>query len=340
MNKNLFLSDVRLLNHGISSHPENSGRLEAILDIFKGNPLENLLNLDINRLATVEELSLVHDVSYINSVLALAGKDAYLDNETILTSGSVQAALLAAGLGLELVEQIHDGKIENGFALVRPPGHHARIASGMGFCIFNNIAIAAKMALSKGVNRILILDWDVHHGNGTQEMFYDDDRVLFIDLHQENLFPKDSGLINDIGKDKGRGYTVNVPLPAGSTDADYLYVFDELVKPLALKYLPELILVSAGYDAHESDPLGFMNLTTQGYGHLTAKVKSLAKEVCQSRLGFFLEGGYDPYFLAKNVMECVTGLVNQAIPLDERDDNIQPSNHIKHLIREIYEARK
>lgn len=334
LQKSLFLSHPCQLDHGHSTHPENAYRLEAIINELNKSSYKHLVDLSIQRLATKDELSQVHDLFYINYILSQKGKDAILDCETIITPGSVQAALSAAGLGIELVEQVLEKKIQNGFALIRPPGHHARKANGMGFCLFNNIAIAAQKAISMGIKRILILDWDVHHGNGTQEIFYEDDRVLFIDLHQENLFPSGSGLLNETGESKGLGYTVNIPLPPACKDADYLYIFDTVVRPLALKYEPELILVSCGFDAHESDPMGFMCLTTEGYGKLTAKVKKLAEEVCEGKIVFFLEGGYNPSYLAKNVMECIKVLVNETVSHPEIHP---PSDIVKCQVRKIYD---
>ena len=295
MKKLLLLSNTALLDHCVPSHPENSQRLKAILEGLKNSPY---LDLSVERLATFEELTSVHTNEYVEKVFSLEGKEASLDEETLLTAGSVRAAKMAAGIGLELTEQILSGKVQTGFALVRPPGHHAKSSEGMGFCIFNNIAIAAKKALSLGLKRILILDFDVHHGNGTEEMFFGDDRVLFVDLHQDNLFPLGSG-------EKSISNIINIPLPPDSTDDDYLTVFNTVVKPLALKYKPEIILVSAGFDAHESDPLGFMKITTEGYGLLVSKIKDLASGVCGGKLLFFLEGGYDTHCLAKNVLESV-----------------------------------
>lgn len=326
MDKHLSFSHPSLLDHGSLTHPENANRLQAIFDGFKNSLFGSLLTLSCDRKATFEELASVHDPAYVNFILSLSGQESSVDPETLISPGSVNAALIAAGIGLELVERVIDGKLQNGFALVRPPGHHARPAQGMGFCIFNNIAIAAKKALAKGIKRILILDWDVHHGNGTQEAFYETDQVLFIDIHQDNLFPVPSGSLDEKGKGKGAGFTINVPLTSSCRDEDYLYIFDSLVRPLALKYQPELILVSAGFDAHESDPMGFMNLTTKGYGRLTEKVKKLAEEVCKGKLVFFLEGGYNPYYLAQNVLECVKVLAED-VPLSP--DTTKESAHSK-----------
>lgn len=329
MKNSLFLTHPCLLEHGIDSHPENAGRLKAIMAAVGDIKY-------FERKATVEELARVHDRAYITHVLSVEGKSGYLDPETPMTSGSVHAALVSAGLGLELVEQVLDGKIQNGFALVRPPGHHAVHATSMGFCVFNNIAIAARHALARGVKRILIIDWDVHHGNGTQEAFYGDSRVLFIDLHQDNLFPKNSGSIEETGSGDGLGYTVNLPLPDSCRDDDYLYVFEKIIKPVARSYAPELILVSAGFDAHESDPLGSMMLTTEGYGRLSQEVKQLAHELCGSKLILFLEGGYHVESLAQNVAECARVLAGNAKrllpPAEPYSYGIQP------YIEKLYDA--
>lgn len=340
MAKHLFLSDERMLQHDTGDHPENRSRLQAILEAFKNSPYREYLNLTSNRFATREELIQVHEAAYVDHVLSLNGKEAFIDNETIVSPGSVQAALLASGLGIELTELVVEGKVRNGFVIVRPPGHHARPSSGMGFCLFNNIAIAAKQALAMGIKRVLIFDFDVHHGNGTQEAFYDEDRVFLIDIHQENLFPLNSGLINETGHSKGRGFTVNIPLPQGSGDEDYLYVFDRVVKPLAVEYKPELILVSGGFDAHESDPLGFMKLTTEGYGRLVEKIKSLAENLCGGKIIIFLEGGYNPFFLAKNVMECVRVLVEETEAVDLVSSITESRlKGVDKIVEEIYDSR-
>lgn len=307
--KTLLISHPDLLRHGsyLSSHPESPQRLETIFSAFTSSPMQ--LELSLFRLATQEELLRAHSEDYIQKVMALDGKTGQLDHETYVTESSVQAALLAAGLGLELIEQILKGKVQNGFAIVRPPGHHATSSQGMGFCIFNHIAIGALHALSLGVKKILILDWDVHHGNGTQEIFYEDDRVLFMDLHQDGLFPLDSGEPSEIGKGVGEGFTVNIPILPCSSDPDYLDVFEHVLKARIVAFQPELILISAGFDAHANDPLGGMHLTSDGFALLTQKINELAEEICHGRIAFFLEGGYNPHDLANNVLQCCNKLV-------------------------------
>lgn len=335
MQETLILSHLDLVEHGRSDHPEKPERLKAILREMESSDLRDLLVLSVDRLASFGEITKVHTERYVQHVFSLEGKAIDLDHETPLSPGSVRAARLAAGLCLELVEGIVSSRIRNGFAIVRPPGHHARPDQGMGFCVFNNIAIAARHALALGLKRILILDWDVHHGNGTQEAFYEDDKVLFIDMHQENLFPQMSGILDERGEGRGKEFTVNIPLPHSCGDKDYLYVIENLVKPLAFEYRPEIILVSAGFDAHVSDPLASMSLTTQGYGFLTESVKSLANEICDGKMMMVLEGGYDPIHLAKNVSECVRVLADPAENGGRVFRDLKPREEMSVLVRKI-----
>lgn len=273
-----LLSHPLLLQYGHEEHSESPKRLRTLLQT-----IENV-DLTIGRRATVEELGLVHTKRYIDSVLS----GNHVDPEMEVTESTVEAALVAAGLGIELIEQLVAGKITTGFALVRPPGHHAEPDRGMGYCIFNNLAIAAKKALALGVERILVIDWDVHYANGTQKALCGDERILFFDIHQENLYPIGSG-------------PASIPLKAGSGDKEYLDIFETIIKPKIHSFCPELILVSAGYDAHESDPHGFMKMTTEGFGRL-------AKELYGSKVILFLEGGYNDYYLVQNVLATVRAL--------------------------------
>lgn len=298
-----LLSHTAMLKTGDPAHPENATRLAAILSRLKSS--EYNIDLTVERLATRDELRLVHSTAYIDQMLSFDKEYMSLEHEMLIAPSDVESARLAAGIGLELVERVLDGRARSGFALVRPPGHHARPDAGMGFCIFNNIAIAAKRALALGIQRILILDFDVHHGNGTQEAFYDDNRVLFIDIHQDDLFPKHSGSIDEKGKDAGLGFTVNIPLPDSCFDDDYLRVLEKQIKPLALNFKPELILVSAGFDAHEDDPLASMRLSSKGYGQIAKQIKAIANASCDGKCIFFLEGGYNPENLANDVFECI-----------------------------------
>ena len=311
LKKTLLLSHLDLLKHEQEEHPENASRLKTILQRIQERPdLNQHLVLSIDRMASQEELLRANSLGYIQKINSLDGLETELDYETYLSPGSVRAAYLAAGLGLELIEQVLTKRISNGFALIRPPGHHARPEQGMGYCILNNIAIAAQHAIHLGTKRIVILDWDVHHGNGTQETFYEDDRILFIDLHQENLFPQHSGTTQEEGKNKGKGFTLNIPLPHSSKDEDYLFAFEKLIAPQIIKYQPELILVSAGFDAHEGDPQACMRMSSRGFRLLTEKTKALANTLCDGRLLLFLEGGYEPHALSSDVIECIEALLS------------------------------
>jgi acetoin utilization deacetylase AcuC-like enzyme len=293
----LLVSHPFLLNHAQVGHPESPSRLQAIFQVLDPQILYPY------RLATRKELHLIHDPNYTDRILSYQDQIIALDAETFLVKDSVHCALLACGLGIQMIQNTITQN-EPGFLLTRPPGHHATSSQAMGFCIFNTIALAAQWALNQGLKRILILDWDVHHGNGTQAIFYHSPEVLFIDLHQDGLYPPHSGRSEEQGEGAGKGYTLNIPLAAHSGDSIYLDIFDRIISPQVQSFAPECILVSAGFDAHESDPLGAMDLTTYGYQELTRKIQKLAQTFCPGRLLFFLEGGYQPEALAQNVLAC------------------------------------
>jgi acetoin utilization deacetylase AcuC-like enzyme len=302
--RTLLLSDERFLQHDPGpEHPETPSRLQSIMRALTPLPLGVVLRRPFRK-ATFEELLRVHTAAYITRVLSLHGKSAALDAETLLSEGSVEAALLAAGASVELIDALRSGEAENGFALVRPPGHHAGADRGMGYCIFNNAAIAAAHALSTGFQRVLIVDWDVHHGNGTQAIFYPRGDVLFFSIHQDRLYPE-SGDTSERGIAQGLGSSLNVPLPAGAGDGDYLTAFNEVLVPAAESFRPDLVLVSAGFDAHVNDPMSAECVTTDGFGALCGLVLDLARRHARGRLGLFLEGGYDLGSLGAAVRRCV-----------------------------------
>jgi acetoin utilization deacetylase AcuC-like enzyme len=305
----LVLTDDVMLEHRAGPmHPESPGRLLAILDLLDRVPVAGVQRAR-PRAGTRQELLRVHQASHVDRVLALDGQDAQLDADTAMSPRSVQASLLAAGAAVELTERILSGEARNGFALVRPPGHHAERTHAMGFCLFNNVAVAAEAARQQ-VERVLVVDWDVHHGNGTQAAFLARSDVLFMSAHQWPLYPG-SGAAREVGHGEGVGYTVNCPLPPGQGDGDYGAVFERLFLPVARAFRPQLVLVSAGFDPHRADPLGGMDVTERGFAAMCSALKELAEDQCQGRLGLLLEGGYDLDGLSGSVHACLEVLAGR-----------------------------
>ncbi|MDW7981509.1 MAG: class II histone deacetylase [Thermomicrobium sp.] len=263
------------------------------------------------RPATEEELTAYHSPSYVERVRTLtASGGGWLDPETPVVPGSWQAALLAAGAAIELTDAVLDGRATNAFGLLRPPGHHAMRDQGMGFCVFNNVVIAARHAQRRGLQRVLVLDWDVHHGNGTQDAFWADPTVLFVSLHQDNWYPDGWGAVDQVGAPGAEGTTVNVPLPPGTGNRGYLRALERVVLPIAEQFRPEIVFVSAGQDASMDDPLGRMLVTMEGYRRLTEMIRALAESVCDGRLVVLMEGGYSLRyvpFCTLAIVEALTG---------------------------------
>lgn len=281
-------------------HPECPGRLDAILAALAPRHLETPL-----REATRAELERVHSAAYLDRLFAQRGQWGAAGPEAELCPASVDAAALAAGAAVEAVDRLLSG--QRGMVLCRPPGHHARPHEGMGFCVLNNIAVAAEHAKAAGVERVLILDWDVHHGNGTQEIFYRDSRVFFCSIHQSPLYP-DSGFEAERGEGAGLGFTRNIPMPAGSDDRDWMAALQQHFVPEVEQFRPELILVSAGFDAHQLDPLAGCWLSASGYRAMTRLVIDLANRFALGRVGLLLEGGYRLDSLGGCVAACVEEL--------------------------------
>jgi len=248
----------------------------------------------VPRAATRDELQRVHDDGYLDEIRATAGRAVMLDPDTYTSPESVDIAALAAGAIVQAAEHALEAG-DPAFALVRPPGHHAERDRAMGFCLYNNVAVAAAHALARGLERVAVIDIDVHHGNGTQWMFYDDPRVLYVSSHQYPFYPG-TGSADETGTGAGAGFTVNVPLEMGATDADYLLVYRAVVVPILSEFSPQLVLVSAGYDAHERDPLASMRVTTAGYAGI---VWQLMKAAGSTPIAFVTEGGYDLGALAE-----------------------------------------
>ena len=260
------------------------------------------------RAATKEQLTRVHHPDYVGLIRETAGRAAALDPDTYTSPESYEVACVAAGAACQAVDSVLDGpKGTRAFALVRPPGHHAERGRAMGFCLFNNIAIAAAHARARGLQRVAVVDYDVHHGNGTQWTFFEDPSVLFVSSHQLPFYPG-TGDVDEIGQGAGRGFTVNLPLEAGATDADYELVYQRVAVPIVRQFRPELILVSAGFDAHARDPLAGMRVSTEQFGRLTALIVDLADEVCGGRVVAVTEGGYDLQALAASLTIAIGAL--------------------------------
>jgi acetoin utilization deacetylase AcuC-like enzyme/formylglycine-generating enzyme required for sulfatase activity len=275
-------------------HPESPARLMAILEKLKGDGVYALLVPLAPKAAPLERIYAIHTRKYVERVRASceSGQE-YLDSPDVpISRKSYAAALLAAGGVLRAVDGVMNGEVANAFCAVRPPGHHALADRAMGFCIFNNVAIGTRYVQQQyGLSKVLIVDWDVHHGNGTQAAFYDDPRVLYFSVHQSPFYPG-SGAAAEKGCGRGLNCTINVPLPGGSGDKEYLEAFEQKLRPAALAFAPHFVFLSAGFDAHEDDTLGGMRVTTECYGKLTGIVKGIADQCCQGRLVSVLEGGY------------------------------------------------
>ena len=273
-------------------HPESPARLVAIDRLLDG-PARRMVEFVKPRLAEKDEICTVHSEKYYRMLEESAGKTIRLDGDTGASPHSFEAALMAAGGVIELVEACDQGGIEVGFAFVRPPGHHAEANRAMGFCLFNNVAVAAEYARRKlGYKRILIVDWDLHHGNGTQHAFYDDPNVLYFSTHQYPFFPG-TGDLDETGQGAGEGYTVNVPLYPGHGDTEFAQIMVRLLCPITGEFKPELILVSAGFDIHFADPLGSQKVSPIGFAAIGRALDELADDHCRGKLVFVLEGGYN-----------------------------------------------
>nr|WP_282571300.1 histone deacetylase [Methylonatrum kenyense] len=273
------------------AYPEHPGRITAICDRLQQHPIAGL-EFRSGAVASREQLARVHGTSYLNRIDRLRGQSAWLDTDTTAVSpGSIEAAEVAAGTAVAAVDAVCNGEARSSFALTRPPGHHAEPVRARGFCLFNNAAIAATHAQAvHGLERVLIIDWDAHHGNGTQDIFWADPSVLFFDIHRGAPFYPGSGALEDVGAGLGEGYTVNVPMPAGSGNLAYIKAFNEILVPAVDAFRPELILVSAGFDAHRLDLA--LNVSYEGFAALTGIVQGLADQHCPGRLACILEGGY------------------------------------------------
>ncbi|HEY8515230.1 MAG TPA: histone deacetylase [Candidatus Binatia bacterium] len=323
--KTAIVIDPRFREHDTGpGHPERPERLLAIEDMlhgWSGSPLERVEP----RVANDDEICAAHTEDLLERIRRTqVTPRARIDADTTTSARSFEVALLAAGGLLELVDAVATRAYANGFAFVRPPGHHATASQAMGFCLFNNVAVAAQHLRRKhGLERIAIIDWDLHHGNGTEAIFYDDPSVLYVSLHQSPLYPG-TGAATDIGRGPGLGYTINVPFGAGVGDEGYLRAFAEIIVPVLRQYAPQFILVSAGFDCHWRDPLGGMQVTEKGFLGMARNLITVANEVADGRIAAVLEGGYDLDAIRNSTEAVLTELARPA-PRSEHDNDRSPA---------------
>jgi len=314
-------------------HPECPERLVSIYGMLDQSGLsQNLAPVELRK-AEKSEILLIHSERHYQDIASTRGKSSsYLDPDTSTSPDSFDAALYAVGGLLNLVEKVLEGELSSGFALIRPPGHHAERERAMGFCLFNNIAIASAWAVKeKGLKRVLVADFDVHHGNGTQHSFYDTDQVLYFSSHRYPFYPG-TGYFNEVGEGKGEGFTVNVPLPAGMGDEDYDAIYRELLLPIALEYQPELVLVSAGFDPYYQDPLGGMEVTENGFARLASILMEIAQKSCEGKLVFALEGGYSVEGIARSIQKIMQLLLGEIAPINRLSS---PSERLSKILSEL-----
>jgi acetoin utilization deacetylase AcuC-like enzyme len=335
-----LIRDNAYLEHITSDyHPENPQRLRAVYSILEDQDLQGKVAFLMAREATAEEIQWIHREPYYKMIEATRDcGHRQLDPDTHISSQSYRTAKIAAGGLCVLVDAVCSGQMRNGFALVRPPGHHAEAGKGMGFCIYNNVAIAARYAQKKGfAEKVLIVDWDLHHGNGTQHAFESDSSVLYFSSHQYPYYPG-TGRPEEVGVGSGKGYTVNVPLPGGQGDEDFVHVYQEILEPIATQFRPDLVLVSAGFDTYYRDPLGGMGMTEDGYAEITRILMRIADTCCRGRIALTLEGGYHLEGLGQSVKRVLLALQETETPPPPRKP--APSNtterivnHIRHIQR-------
>ncbi len=319
-------------------HPERAERLRAIMKRLDTDGLTDKLELIAPAKAAKEQLGYIHQGAYVTKVEVMSSRGGgMLDLDTPVCRDSFEVARLAAGGLLKAVDTVMESEVKRIFALVRPPGHHATATRGMGFCIFNNIAIAAEhLKREYGIRRILIVDWDVHHGNGTQDAFLSDPSVLYFSTHQYPHYPG-TGWLDEPGIGAGEGYTVNVPLPAGTDDAGYLYVFNSILLPIAMEFKPEFVLISAGFDPHIKDPLASMNVSSRGFGLFMEVMKKIAADYSDDRLVATLEGGYDLHAIAESASAVVSAMLS---PDTVAEREVATTEAVKNRVEEVKSVQR
>ncbi len=293
-------------------HPESPERAD-VMDVVANDWRSRRGEVVAPREVTREQLARVHDTAYLDRIAATAGRAVALDPDTYTSPESAEIARLSAGAAIQAVERVMDGAGRRALALVRPPGHHAERDRAMGFCIYNNVAAASAHARTLGAGRVAIVDYDVHHGNGTQHIFERRSDILYVSTHQYPFYPG-TGAATEVGEAEGRGFTVNLPMEAGATGDDYRMTFEEVILPVLRQFAPDLILISAGFDAHERDPLGGMRLTTDAFSSMTTALRQVADECCGGRIVAVTEGGYDFRALRESLLAVVETLAPDTSP--------------------------
>jgi acetoin utilization deacetylase AcuC-like enzyme len=303
----LLIHSERFAEHQTPpGHPERPERAE-VFDAVASRWRDRGVEIVAPRTATREHLSRVHDAEYLRVIAETSGRSVRLDPDTYTSPESYEIALLGAGAAVDAVERVSIGSQRAAVALVRPPGHHAERSRAMGFCLFNNAAIAAAHARAQGARRVAIVDYDVHHGNGTQHIFDADPHVLYLSTHQFPFYPG-TGAVTEIGHGAGQGFTVNLPLEAGSVAEDFRIAVEVVAVPVLRQFEPDLLIISAGYDAHEHDPLGGLRLTAEAFGAMTMALREVAEQCCRGRVVVLTEGGYDLKALAASLNATIEAL--------------------------------
>lgn len=315
----VYTTHPRYPEHHLPGHPEHAGRIRAVWTQMDAAGLTARMNKIEPQPVAEEWILTVHTPEYVkllNWIDATDQRNVMLDADTYAGLDAYEIARLSAGGVVQAVDEVLSGRAANGLAAVRPPGHHAMPGYAMGFCLLGNVPIATRFAQKTyGVERVMIVDYDVHHGNGTEAMFYDDDSVLFISSHQAPFYPG-TGAATDIGTGKGAGYTINVPLAAGHGDKSYADFYEKIIWPAAERFKPQLILVSAGFDSHWSDPIAGMRLSLTGYAHLTRELIKMADHLCGGKIVFAMEGGYNLDALSYGMVNIAHALLGDTTVTD------------------------
>ncbi len=339
-----IVRDDRYMDHvAMDYHPESSQRLKVLHTMLQEPEMAGKFPAIPPRPATEKEVEFIHVPSYVQLVASTAKRPyTMLDPDTYACPKSFETAKLAVGGTLAAVDQVLGGKVKNAFALVRPPGHHAESNRAMGFCLFNNVAVAAEYALRNyKLKRALIIDWDLHHGNGTQHSFYERADVLYFSSHQYPYYPG-TGHMTETGSGVGKGFTVNVPLGAGPGDGEYMRIFEEILEPIAMEYRPDIVFVSAGFDIYFQDPLGGMQVTPKGFANLAKIILEFAEKICDGRVVFVLEGGYHLEGLRDSVREVLKTMRGDLLR-QGRDEKIRQRfdpSLVDSIIKKVKETQK